>query len=68
MISFSLRTSNGKSTVVNAMLHSKVLPSGMGHTTRCFVQVEASTSGEKYILTEGSSDEQGLEVSSYFCM
>jgi mitofusin 2 len=33
------RTSNGKSTVINAMLHSKVLPQGMGHTTSCFLQV-----------------------------
>lgn len=33
------RTSNGKSTTINAMLHEKVLPQGMGHTTCCFLQV-----------------------------
>ncbi|EGT56308.1 hypothetical protein CAEBREN_30009 [Caenorhabditis brenneri] len=36
------RTSNGKSTTINAMLHEKVLPQGMGHTTCCFLQVEGS--------------------------
>jgi mitofusin len=34
------RTSNGKSTVINAMLRDKILPSGIGHTTSCFLQVE----------------------------
>ncbi len=31
------RTSNGKSTVINAMLHAEILPAGAGHTTDCFV-------------------------------
>ena len=31
------RTSNGKSTTINAMLHARVLPAGPGHTTNCFV-------------------------------
>ncbi|EPB75470.1 fzo-like region [Ancylostoma ceylanicum] len=34
------RTSNGKSTTINAMLHAKILPQGMGHTTCCFLQVK----------------------------
>lgn len=55
------RTSNGKSTVVNAMLHAKVLPQGLGHTTRCFLQVEGSDSGQKYILAEGSEEPQTIE-------
>lgn len=46
------RTSNGKSSVINAMLHSRVLPQGIGHTTKCFIQVEGSKTGEKYITTE----------------
>ncbi|VDO75602.1 unnamed protein product [Heligmosomoides polygyrus] len=33
------RTSNGKSTTINAMLHAKILPQGMGHTTCCFLQL-----------------------------
>ncbi|KFD72308.1 hypothetical protein M514_11501 [Trichuris suis] len=55
------RTSNGKSTVVNAMLHSKVLPYGMGHTTRCFLQVEGSSSGQKCLVKEGSDDNISLD-------
>ncbi|KPJ07996.1 Transmembrane GTPase Marf [Papilio machaon] len=39
-VAFFGRTSNGKSTVINAMLHDKILPSGIGHTTNCFLQVE----------------------------
>ena len=46
------RTSNGKSTVINAMLKDKILPSGIGHTTSCFLQVEGSDSSDGYILTE----------------
>ena len=37
--SFVTRTSNGKSTVINAMLQKQILPTGMGHTTNCFLQV-----------------------------
>uniref|UniRef100_A0AC34FYX3 Dynamin-type G domain-containing protein n=2 Tax=Panagrolaimus sp. ES5 TaxID=591445 RepID=A0AC34FYX3_9BILA len=32
------RTSNGKSTVINAMLHQKLLPQGIGHTTSSFLK------------------------------
>ena len=39
-VAFFGRTSNGKSTVINAMLRDKILPSGIGHTTSCFLQVE----------------------------
>uniref|UniRef100_F1KVN3 Transmembrane GTPase fzo-1 n=1 Tax=Ascaris suum TaxID=6253 RepID=F1KVN3_ASCSU len=48
------RTSNGKSSVINAMLHSKVLPQGMGHTTCCFLQVEGGSENEKYLVCEDS--------------
>ena len=41
------RTSNGKSTAINALLGDRILPTGIGHTTSCFLQVEGSTeSGE----------------------
>lgn len=33
------RTSTGKSTLINAMLQKKILPSGVGHTTNCFCRV-----------------------------
>ncbi len=64
----SLRTSNGKSTIINAMLHSKVLPQGMGHTTRCFIQVEGSADGQKYILSEDSDEQKSMEVHVHFCV
>uniref|UniRef100_A0A8C1X7W1 Dynamin-type G domain-containing protein n=1 Tax=Cyprinus carpio TaxID=7962 RepID=A0A8C1X7W1_CYPCA len=44
-VAFFGRTSNGKSTVINAMLRERVLPSGIGHTTNCFLSVEG-TDGE----------------------
>lgn len=58
---FIYRTSNGKSTVINAMLHDKILPSGIGHTTNCFLQVEGSDNGESYLVTEGSTEKQPVQ-------
>uniref|UniRef100_A0A0N5CEC2 Dynamin-type G domain-containing protein n=1 Tax=Strongyloides papillosus TaxID=174720 RepID=A0A0N5CEC2_STREA len=51
------RTSNGKSTCINAMLHNRIMPQGMGHTTCCFLQLEGSENNEKY-LTIDNSDEK----------
>uniref|UniRef100_A0A915EKA7 Dynamin-type G domain-containing protein n=1 Tax=Ditylenchus dipsaci TaxID=166011 RepID=A0A915EKA7_9BILA len=50
------RTSNGKSTVINAMLHSHVLPTGVGHTTCCFLQVEGGSENETYFTTEENKE------------
>lgn len=57
-VAFFGRTSNGKSTVINSVLGDKILPSGMGHTTNCFLQVEGSDSDEAYLLLEGESTER----------
>ena len=38
-IVFFGRTSSGKSTLINALLGEEVLPSGIGHTTNCFIRV-----------------------------
>ena len=51
-----VRTSSGKSTVVNAMLKSKLLPSGIGHTTNCFVQVEGTDLPDAFIVTDDAPD------------
>lgn len=56
------RTSNGKSSVINAMLREKILPSGIGHTTNCFLQVEGSDSGDSYLVTEDSTEKQNVKV------
>ncbi|KAK3803674.1 hypothetical protein RRG08_023388 [Elysia crispata] len=54
------RTSNGKSTVINAMLRDKILPSGIGHTTHCFIQVEGSDSKEAFLLTDDTDKPKSI--------
>ncbi|ERL86642.1 hypothetical protein D910_04048, partial [Dendroctonus ponderosae] len=60
-VAFFGRTSNGKSSVINAMLRDKVLPSGIGHTTNCFLQVEGSATGDAYLTLEGSNEQRAVE-------
>ncbi|XP_023021702.2 mitochondrial assembly regulatory factor [Leptinotarsa decemlineata] len=60
-VAFFGRTSNGKSSVINAMLRDKILPSGIGHTTNCFLQVEGSASEEPYVILEGSDKRCAIE-------
>lgn len=63
-VAFFGRTSNGKSAVINAMLHQRILPSAMGHTTSCFCQVEACARAEPahvLIEREGAEEEEELE-------
>ncbi|KAI6242947.1 Transmembrane GTPase fzo-1 [Aphelenchoides fujianensis] len=55
------RTSNGKSTVINAMLHSKVLPQGMGHTTCCFLRVEGGSENDKHFMMEEGDERYPIE-------
>uniref|UniRef100_A0A914I893 Dynamin-type G domain-containing protein n=1 Tax=Globodera rostochiensis TaxID=31243 RepID=A0A914I893_GLORO len=50
------RTSNGKSSVINAMLACRVLPQGMGHTTCCFLQVEGGSEQDKYFMMEDGTE------------
>lgn len=61
-VAFFGRTSNGKSSVINAMLKNKILPSGIGHTTNCFCQVEGVDGDEAYLVKEGSDEK--LNVTS----
>ena len=60
-VAFFGRTSNGKSTAINSLLGDKILPTGIGHTTSCFLQVEGSTTGEAYLTTEDSAEHRSLE-------
>lgn len=62
-IFINFRTSSGKSSVINAMLKDKILPSGIGHTTNCFLQVEGSENGEAYLVTEDSAEKKNVKVS-----
>lgn len=61
-VAFFGRTSNGKSSVINAMLRDKILPSGIGHTTNCFCQVEGVDGDEAYLVKEGCDEK--LNVTS----
>uniref|UniRef100_A0AAY4BC99 Dynamin-type G domain-containing protein n=1 Tax=Denticeps clupeoides TaxID=299321 RepID=A0AAY4BC99_9TELE len=61
-VAFFGRTSNGKSTVINAMLRDRVLPSGIGHTTNCFLSVEGTDEDKAYLKTEGSEEEQSIKT------
>jgi len=64
-VAFFGRTSNGKSTVINAVLRNKILPSGMGHTTNCFLQVEGNDSKEAHlVIQEDDKDEPDGNASS----
>lgn len=60
-VAFFGRTSNGKSTVINAILQNKILPAGIGHTTNCFLQVEGTDESEPYIILEESNQRHNIE-------
>lgn len=66
-VAFFGRTSNGKSSVINAMLREKILPSGIGHTTHCFCQVEGVDGQEAYMVREGSDEKLNVVVSKGSC-
>ncbi|XP_008303080.1 mitofusin-1 [Stegastes partitus] len=59
-VAFFGRTSNGKSTVINAMLRDRVLPSGIGHTTNCFLSVEGTDGDEAFLTTEASAERSSV--------
>ncbi|XP_065131962.1 mitofusin-1 [Paramisgurnus dabryanus] len=61
-VAFFGRTSNGKSTVINGMLRERVLPSGMGHTTNCFLSVEGTDGDHAYLTTDDSEDKRSIET------
>lgn len=44
------------------MLREKILPSGIGHTTHCFIQVEGSDIEEASMLTEDSNQPKSIQV------
>ncbi|KAE8603865.1 hypothetical protein XENTR_v10014487 [Xenopus tropicalis] len=61
-VAFFGRTSSGKSTVINSMLWDKVLPSGIGHTTNCFLSVEGTEGDKAYLMTEGSEEKKSVKT------
>ena len=67
-VAFFGRTSNGKSTAVNAMLEDKILPMGIGHTTNCFLSVHGSDLPDPYILIPESNEKKNVKVCIYFIL
>lgn len=61
-VAFYGRTSNGKSTVINALLRDRILPSGIGHTTSCFLSVNGTEVETPYVLTPGSDEKNNIQV------
>ncbi|XP_068604728.1 mitofusin-1 [Brachionichthys hirsutus] len=61
-VAFFGRTSNGKSTVINAMLRDRVLPSGIGHTTNCFLSVEGTDGGEAFLVSAAPGDRRSVST------
>ncbi|XP_046850405.1 mitofusin-2-like [Xenia sp. Carnegie-2017] len=60
-VAFFGRTSNGKSTVINALLRDRILPSGIGHTTSCFFSVNGTEVETPYVLTPGSDEKKNIQ-------
>eukprot|EP00040_Diaphanoeca_grandis_P034086 m.209934 g.209934 ORF g.209934 m.209934 type:complete len:762 (-) comp33057_c0_seq3:325-2610(-) len=54
------RTSNGKSTLINAMLGNRILPSGIGHTTNCFIRIRGVDEQIPYILSPEDGSRKDL--------
>lgn len=59
------QTSNGKSTVANAFLLDKVLPSNKGRTTSCFISVKGCDDYIGY-LVDNSNKKQKIELLKEF--
>ena len=63
-VAFFGRTSNGKSTVVNAMLSDRILPVGIGHTTNCFLSVIGADGNDAYMCDTSEENGQRRPVES----
>ena len=64
------RTSNGKSTVINALLKSDVLPSGFGSTTEgiCYIRGQSTASKGGFVEFDGSNERIPVEVCLQVCI
>ena len=64
------RTSNGKSTVINALLKSKVLPSGYGSTTTdiCYIRGQNTATEGGSVMIGGSNGFLTVQVCLHGCI
>lgn len=60
-VAFFGRTSNGKSSVVNALLGDSLLPSGIGHTTSCFVGLRGTEEETPFVLAPDCPEKRNVE-------
>lgn len=67
-VAFFGRTSNGKSTVINALLRDKVLPAGIGHTTNCFLSVLGINEETGYVMKPESEEHCSVKVKGIECI
>ena len=59
------KTSNGKSTVMNALLGAEVLPSGPGSVSSCFCSIQGRRDGScEGVIKVGDRVYSGVEVST----
>nr|XP_058965654.1 mitofusin-2-like [Pocillopora verrucosa] len=66
-VAFIGQTSNGKSTTLNAILQSDLLPMGMGCTTNCFLSVHCSDSQEPDILVPDGDGKKNMPLDELTC-
>lgn len=64
-VAFFGTTSNGKSTVINAILHDNVLPRGSGVTTKCFLQIQGTDSLEPFVEVQKKGQPEERKPISY---
>ena len=55
------RTSNGKSTVINALLGAKVLPSSCGSVSSCFCSIQKRPNEDNIVFHKGMARIEGRE-------
>ncbi|KII70417.1 Mitofusin-2 [Thelohanellus kitauei] len=61
-VAFFGRTSNGKSSVINAILGDSILPSGIGHTTSCFLSMKGCSEPEPFVIAPESPEKLAISV------
>ena len=54
------RTSSGKSTTINSMLHTRILPAGSGHTTNCFCIIKGTHEATPYLIAPRSEERRPI--------
>ena len=62
-VAFFGRTSSGKSTIINALLGTPILPTGLGHTTDNFIHIQGTDEDLPYIKIKDKEIDEKIPVS-----